>query len=447
MADRVLIITYLFPPSGGVGVPRFVSYSRYLPKHDCQAFVLTVRNPATPTYDPDLARQVPPETRVYRAFNPEIPYDLRDRIWKRVLSGQAAVSGEAAKAGSGSSWKSLVKGAVQRVFSPDVQVVWVPFAIRQMRQIIARHKITAVIQNLPPYSCLKIAVAVKKHFPHVKLILDFRDEWIDNYFAQYDTAASDSKLLMARKLERNAVEGADFVTMVTRAQLAQIRRRYPEQPDSKFLYAPNGFEPDVYRNFRPRPAPDGKIVITHFGTIYDNPACRPFVNYLDAVDALPEEMRSRIETRMIGRVAREAAWYFENRKHTIRHYGFMSKEAAVPLLEESSYNLIVSANATTHGGKLFDYLAMGQPVLVLAPLAGEMVQVVRETRIGWCVEPDDRAGIREMLVRACERVNRGETSWEPDLEAIRRYQWPNLVARLAQLTGLGDAAGTGQPSW
>lgn len=57
--DRVLIITYLFPPSGGVGVSRFVSYARYLPLHNCQPFILTARNPATPTFDYDLAKRFP----------------------------------------------------------------------------------------------------------------------------------------------------------------------------------------------------------------------------------------------------------------------------------------------------------------------------------------------------------------------------------------------------
>jgi hypothetical protein len=74
--DRVLVITYLFPPSGGVGVSRFVSYARYLPDHNCEPYILMVRNPATPLYDPDLAKKVPPETRVFRAFNPEVPYGL-----------------------------------------------------------------------------------------------------------------------------------------------------------------------------------------------------------------------------------------------------------------------------------------------------------------------------------------------------------------------------------
>ena len=151
--DRVLIITYLFPPTGGVGVPRFVSYARYLPLHNCEPFVLTVRNPATPAYDLDLARQVPPETKVFRAFNPEVPYALRDRFWKKIIAGQPESGPRPAQAEKPvPQWKSLIKRGIQRVFCPDVQVVWVPFAIRAACRIIARHQITTVLLNLPPYS-------------------------------------------------------------------------------------------------------------------------------------------------------------------------------------------------------------------------------------------------------------------------------------------------------
>jgi hypothetical protein len=436
--DRVLIITYIFPPSGGVGVPRFVAYTRYLPLHNCEPFVLTARNPATPAYDLDLAKKVPPETKVFRAFNPEIPYAVRDRFWKKIIAKEPAAYAEGAGAAKGTGLKSLARRAIQRIFCPDVQVIWVPFAIRAARRIIAKHRITTVILNLPPYSCLNIGVAVKRHFPNVKLILDFRDEWIDNYFDQFDSAASDYKLRLAQRLERSAVECADLVTAVTRSQLGQIRKRYPQQPDSKFIYAPNGFDPGLYANFKPRRAPDGKVIVTYFGTVYANPTYRPIVNYLDVADQLPDHLRSRLETRFIGRVAREAASFFDSRRHTIRQFGFMSKEAAMPYLEETGYNLIVTANPTTHGGKLFDYLGAGKPILALGPVEGELGQVVRETRMGWCVNPDDLPAIRALLLSAFERLDSGDTEWSPDWEAISQYQWPNLVARFVKLTGLGQ---------
>ena len=436
--DRVLIITYLFPPSGGVGVSRFVSYARYLPLHNCQPFILTARNPATPTFDYDLAKKVPPDTEIFRAFNPGISYGTRDRLWKSILDGTSGDQTASRHKSQPASWKALAKRAIERIFCPDVQIIWIPFAMRSARRIVERHKITTVLINLPPYSCLKIAGSIKHDFPHIKLILDFRDEWIENYLTQFDSARTDFKLRLAVELEQKAVESADFVTAVTRSQLAQIRRRYLGQPDAKFLYVPNGFDPTVYEKFGPRPPANGKLVITYFGTVYANPNYRPLLNYLDAVDELPEQLRTRIETRIIGRVTREGAPFLSGRRHDIRQFGFMSREAALPYLQETSYNLIVSANLTTHGGKLFEYLAMPKPILALCPPEGELAQVICQTRTGRCVNNDDLSGIRELLLSMFDSSGSPITpEFHPDREAIREYEWPNLVARLARLTGIG----------
>jgi hypothetical protein len=437
--ERVLVVTYLFPPSGGVGVPRFVSYARYLPEHGCEVSILTVRKPATPAYDPYLAKQVPPETHVHRAFNPEVPYGFRDRIWKKIIGGGKGgnVSGKGA-APEPTGVKGMAKRAIQRIFCPDVQVVWGPFAIRAAKKIIREEGITTVLVNLPPYSVLKIAAAIKRAFPRVKMILDFRDEWIENYFSMFDTAATSYKLNLAKRLERDAVELADYVTAVTTPQLKQIRDRYPEQPDSKFVYAPNGFDPELYSHMRRRKHEGDKMVVTYFGTVYANEAYDPILNYLDVLDALPEEIRDNIETRFIGRITAEAMPFFENRRSPIKQYGFMSRFDALEYLGETDYTLIVAGNPTTHGGKLFDYLATGRPILAICPVEGQIGEMLRETKTGTCVNPGDMPAIRQMLLDSYERFRSGSAELQPNLEAVRFFEWPNLVGRLAKLVKIGS---------
>jgi hypothetical protein len=438
--DRVLIVTYLFPPVGGVGVPRFVSYSKYLPEHGCDVHVLTVRKPATPAYDEDLARQVPAQTQVFRAFNPEVPYSFRDRLWKKIIGGSGSDKAQhgAGQGRAGSLWKRAARRAIQWAFCPDVQILWTPFAIRAARRIIRQQKITTVLVNLPPYSCLKIAVEVKRRFPEVKLILDFRDEWIENYLAMFDNAATPHKLEYAKRLEREAVTRADYVAAVTRAQLGQIRRRYPEEPEEKFLYAPNGYDPDLYSRLQPSKHAPGKMVVAYFGTVYDNPAYRPVFDFLDAIEELPEEIRNAIEVWFIGRVAKEAAPLLERRGNRIRCFGFMTQTRALEYLGQADYNLIVGGNPTTHAGKLFDYLASGKPMLAICDDHSEIAKVIRETRSGVTAPLGDRAATVQMIRTAFERLAAGELAYRPDWEEIRFYSWPKLVARMAKMAGLGN---------
>ena len=444
--SNVLLISYLFPPAAGIGSPRALSYARYLPRHGCRVSVLTAKFATTAYNDATLIEKVPPETDVFRAFNPEVPYALRDRIWKRVAPARLApeLEHETARANPGRAWlrpvKQSLRYAIQRVACPDAQIGWAHFATRAAFRIVERQGIDTILLNTPPYSSMRIAVALKRRYPRIKLIADIRDDWVGYYLPLFDSAATEDKMKIALRLERELIECADYVSAVTPAQTRQIRERYHEQPVEKFFYTPNGYDPDVFCGFQSRVHAHPGLVVTYFGSVYGNPVYSP-KPYLDAVDDLPEDIRSRIETRFIGRVAAEAAPVLAGRRSRVHQIGYMPQAQGIRYLEESDCLLLIASDPTTHAGKLFDYLATGKPILALTPLDGEIGRVIRETKTGWCVDPKDPLAIKAALVNIDSLQRRGAWALRPDWEAIRFYSWPEVVARLAAYTGLG----AGQP--
>ena len=79
---RLLIVSYLFPPNGGIGVQRALRPAKYLPANGFEVHILKAWNAASPVDDPGLLQHVPPSVRVHNAFTPEIPFHLRHWIWK-----------------------------------------------------------------------------------------------------------------------------------------------------------------------------------------------------------------------------------------------------------------------------------------------------------------------------------------------------------------------------
>jgi len=45
---RALVVSYVFPPTGGAGVGRPLKLVKYLGRHGVQASVLTAANPSVP---------------------------------------------------------------------------------------------------------------------------------------------------------------------------------------------------------------------------------------------------------------------------------------------------------------------------------------------------------------------------------------------------------------
>ncbi len=91
MKRRLLIISYLFPPMGGIAVQRALSLAKYLPECGFDVHVLRAANAAAPVYDPGLLRHLPPQITVHTALTLELPFALRHRLWSLLGSKKEKV--------------------------------------------------------------------------------------------------------------------------------------------------------------------------------------------------------------------------------------------------------------------------------------------------------------------------------------------------------------------
>ena len=428
---RILIISYLFPPAGGIAVQRALSLAKYLPGCGFDVHVLSASNAAGPVRDPDLLRQVPAGVMLHSAFTPEIPFGVRQWLWKRLSGGGKAHPATAATAGKRRfSMKHLSAEAVKRVLCPEPEVLWVPFALQRARSIVKKYDIETVLVTAPPFSAFLVGNALKEQFPDLKLINDFRDDWLRFYLGEFEYQKSDYTRRRAIEIERRTVELSDRVVVVTESMLEHLRARYPDQNPKKFALIPNGYDPETFSGFQARAHCEQKVIVSHVGTVYSASSPR---YYLDALDAMTAEVRSTIETRFIGRVADEEKRFLASRKTTVRALGFMPQDAAVRQMEEADYLLLVMTDAASLTGKLFEYLATGKPILAIVQPGGEVARILQETGAGWYAAPDDPAGIRSLLQQVYQRARDPQSGFKPNWEAIRRFERPRLAAEFGEL--------------
>jgi glycosyltransferase involved in cell wall biosynthesis len=423
--SRLLLISYLFPPNGGIGVQRALSLAKYLPDSGFEIHVLKARNAAGPVEDAALLKQVPAEVRVHEAFTPELPFAFRQNLWKWLSRDKNGVSATPGKPSKGTVWwKRAPIELGRRILCPEPEILWVPFALRRARTIVKKYQIEAVLVTAPPFSAFLVGNALKREFPRLKLISDFRDEWLSFYLKDFDFQSGDYTRRRAEQIERATVETSDLVVAVAESSLAVIRDRYPEQPAAKFRCVSNGYDPETFASFTPRKHGGRKVVITHVGTVYKTSSPRYF---LDALDALPEEIRSRVETRFIGRIAAGERSVLEGRKSDVRILEFMPQQEALRYMEDTDYLLLNMTNDISLPGKLYEYLATGRPILALSPAGGEVDRILTQTEAGWCVDPKDPVAIGKALVRLADPAGSGAPCITPNVEAIRRYARPRLA--------------------
>jgi hypothetical protein len=429
---RVLLVSYLFPPAGGISVQRMLSMAKYLPQYSFDVHVLAARNPTTPTIDPALVTQIPPSVRVHRTLTPEVPFQIKRRIWSllsRPIRQTAKPPASQTASVASRGWKSRIVDVTRRLLSPDPEVVWVPFALRRARSIIRRHGIEAVAVTAPPFSSFLIGDALKREFPHLTLISDFRDDWLRFFLGTFDFLKGAHVRRRAEQIERETVERSSRVVVVTRSLLEEMRARYPGQPADKFICVPNGFDPAAFEGFRPRRHAGSGILVTYTGTVYSTTSAR---HYLDAVDRLPEEIRSQVETRFVGRIAEEERPFLKNRKSKVTEFGSVPQADAFRLMEETDFLLVTMLDPTATSGKIYEYLPSGKPILAVA-VPGELSQLIQETGTGWCLDPGNSEGLASMLGQLLHPSRKLLNQFRPNWDAIRSYERSRLAGVFADI--------------
>ncbi len=427
---KILIISYLFPPAGGIAVQRPLSFAKYLSRLGFEVHVLSAGSAASPVMDAGLLRHVPPEVTLHRAFAPVVPFGFRQRIWK-VLSrgGQPGPKPASTMTGPpGWSLRGSVMDLVKQLICPDPEVVWVPFALRKATKIVKQCGIDTVLVTAPPFSAFLVGNALKRRFPHVRLISDFRDDWVGFYLQEFGGLNNANTVRRSKQMERTTAEQSDLVLVVTEAMLTGYRERYRDLAAGKFALIPNGYDPESFESLTRRKHAGSKVVFTFTGTVYSASSPR---TYLEALQRLPDSIRTQVETRFVGRIADSEKPLLDSLRDDVQLMGFLPQNQALQYLQESDYLLLIMTDPGALTGKLFEYMATGKPILALAPTGGEIARILKETHTGWCVDPHDSAAIQVILQSLVERAQSGTSDWLPDWDLIRRYERPRLAEALA----------------
>jgi glycosyltransferase involved in cell wall biosynthesis len=438
---RILLISYLFPPAGGIGVQRALSLARYLPQCGFEVHVLSAANAAAPVRDPALCQRIPEKVKQHHAFTPEIPFWVRHTIWNYLSRDTSATKGVRQAQNTNAVFsdqqrsagvKSFATRAIRRILSPEPEVLWAPFAIRRAKQVVRKHGIDVVMVTAPPFSSFLVGNALKRSFPSLKYVADFRDEWISFYLKDFEFQSSDYTRQKAIAIERQTIESADLVVAVAQTSLQEIKSRYPDQPASKFACIANGFDPEAFSGLVPRRNQEKKLIVTHVGTAYKTASPQ---YYLDAVDALSEELRSQIETRFVGRITAAERQQFEGRKSNNQLLGFMPQHQALRYMEETDCLLLTMTNNISLPGKLYEYLAARKPIIALSPIGGEVDTFLKATGAGWCVDYRDQDAIQRLLRDLCRQKHaQGELLYfGPGDNTVEQYARPHLVKKYASI--------------
>ncbi|HEY0163045.1 MAG TPA: glycosyltransferase [Edaphobacter sp.] len=409
---------------------RALSLAKYLPENGVRVDVLTARNAPAVGRDATLLQQVPASVTVHRSWTLDLPFWLRKSVKKAITGGKptASAAPQAAKSSKGGN---PLKRLIGNLLLPDPQVGWLPFAFPAAVRIIRERKIDAVVITVPPFSSVKLVTRLRKVFPTLPIVVDFRDEWITTTLDLVSFNSNEKARRVAYSTEGEAVRDATAVVLVTEAARRELQSRYPKVAPEKFLCIPNGYDlapPTSASAPRLDLSSQKKIVLTYIGTVYGSTAPGSFV---EAVWRLPEEVRSRLHVRFIGHI--EAPAYREqllSLGDTIELKGFVPQSEALAAIQDTDYLLLITHDRINVAAKFYDYLGGGKPILGAVHPNGDVRSLLEETGAGRWADVDDPQAIAAMLT---EVVDASAPMPQPNYERIAAYHRRPIAARYAAL--------------
>ena len=403
-------MSFYFPPAGGGGVQRPLKLAQYLPAMGIETHVLAPDDPRWLHRDDGL--RVPTQAWVHRARYVGVSGGKPSEV----LAGTQGLDRAVTQA----------RLQLRRLVVPDENATWAVTAIPAGIRLVREHGIDVVVSTSPPPSTHLIAAAVARA-TGARWVADLRDSLVAHAHRRADTTGTKAKAAIHRRVARLVASRADAITCVSDAISAETEALRPKGP---VVTIPNGADFDDVAGLAHHES--DRFRITHAGSFFGRRDPRPFLQAL--LDSGLD-----VTARFLGDfrdVDREWAARLEL-GHRLELIPYAPRATSLALQRDSEALLLLIPEADGRGkgvlsGKVFEYIAVGRPILAVVPPDGAAAELIRDTGAGIVVPPDDVEAIRGGLEELHDRWRNGGL---PDVELD-----PEWRERLSRRTRVEEMA-------
>ena len=417
--EKILIISYFYPPCNLTASQRVESWAKYLIKSGYYPIIITRKwEKHVKSFD-DCHYSTSKEVLIEKHENYEVHYcpysaNLRDRLHaeKRFLFFKKALS------------------FMEIVF----QNIWVklcPFNnfIDEVEKIIkSEKKIHSVIISGNPFIQFKFGYQLSKKY-NIPWIADYRDAWttstINNISGNRIKTAIN---LYQQYFEKKWVKTASYIT----ASSIPIGESMGKLVNVKSEAIYNGFEPSDFIQYSNVPKITSHFQIVYIGTLYDGqdisifieayknfiqikkPSCKLFFPGLD-LDLI---QKVRVEKLLEG--------YEDYYKTSLR----IPKSEILKIEKESHLLLHVAwkGHAGIIASKIYEYIGSGSKIIVVPGDGGSIDEIVETSRSGFIF--DDVNSVYAFLCNEYDKFIEGREVSQVDSELRMQFSRESQAIKL-----------------
>jgi glycosyltransferase involved in cell wall biosynthesis len=424
---HLLYIAYAFPPSTASSVYRCTAVANAFALDGWDVTVLTVDSKVWSQIsgvDVKLAETVHPSITVVPVDDggAEEPArgDLRQYSRFRIEAPYV--------------WKEVKRRLSRRHFPENFHGTWLKPAREAARRVHERTPVDLVMASALPYVSFEVA----RSLDGVPYVMDYRDAWAFNTFAETSKHEPESKL---GRLEASYLEEATQIWFVNRQIKDEYARRYPFAT-SKMRVVANGFDPQP-GHAKPQPRKSDSPTFGYLGTLlYER---MPTLELLEGWHlAFPGGGVSgktkaifRGKMSSSGAVAPEMlAAFAKVESDGVHHGGPLSKRDVAAFYGTlDALILLLPSGKYVTGGKTAEYLATGLPIISAHDPGIAATDLLRDYPLWFPAKDLTPQSIADAL-RACADAlkdpdeERWAAAWEYGQQFVRSKMLEPVISEL-----------------
>jgi len=361
---NILIISIYYPPIQSIASNRIYSFAKYLDKEKYNVYVHTLSTQKFPKEDENII--------VHRVDNNVFfkPLLFKKRTNKLL------------------HYSKVIYNKFVNYFFEDEYRGWISQSLATLPSLIKEKKIDIILSTFAPAAPHRVALELKKEFPHLTWIADMRDEMSQGI------GLTPKLKERYEKLENEIFANANAVTSVSKPLVDEFASLCP---NSKMLFREirNGYDFELEESQNDNAA----FTITYTGNFYGE---RNPVNFLKALNDLVEkDNNKKIVVNLVG-----VKTHFEIPEALIGKVSVIASvehTKAIEIMRKSDALLLIHPANGRKGiftGKLFEYLATLKPIIALVDEEDVAAELIREANAGYVCDNADIEKIETVLEEA-----------------------------------------------
>lgn len=424
---KILIITYYWPPAGGPGVQRWLKFVKYLPDFGWKPTVFIPENPSYPIVDDTLEKDVSENLEIIKNKIWE-PYQIAEFFGKdnkKFKAGQFDV-------GKNQSLKSRLSIWVRgNFFIPDARVFWVNPSVNYLKKYLKENHFDALVTTGPPHSVHLIGLNLKKEFPNLKWISDFRDPWTEISYYQHLklTKFADQK---HRNLEQKVFENADITLATSYTDAENFKKK-----GANAVCITNGFDVENQEPRTENREPSTQFTLSYIGVLEQLRNPEVLWKVLNDLMKENEDFRKNFQLKFVGRIDDRILDKITSSElnNSVKNLGYLPHSEANLEMQNSDLLLITNfPEDKSKGiipGKIFEYLATKKQIISFGPKDSDVKRILEETHAGKHFSYDDYESLKAFILEKFNDWKSGNLS--SNTENIEQFSRKNLTKKLAEI--------------